>query len=244
MASRPLMSGRSRTTRRSKRPGRRRAGVEDVGAVGGGDDDDVGALVEAVHLDEYLVEGLLALVVAAADACAAVPAHGVDLVDEEDGGGVLLGAAEEVADAACPDADEHLDELAAADGEEGDAGLARDGLADEGLTGAGRADEEHAARDASADAGELLGVLEELDDFGELDLGLVNAGNVLEGDGGSVFGDLARLAPAEVHRLVQAAPRTAEEVDEQGPEEDEGEEGDEKPAEVEAGPLDDDLDAV
>jgi hypothetical protein len=39
---------------------------------------------EAVHLDQELVEGLLALVVAAAEARAAMTAHGIDLVDEDD----------------------------------------------------------------------------------------------------------------------------------------------------------------
>jgi hypothetical protein len=40
--------------------------------------------LEAVHLGEDLVERLLALVVAAGDARAALPADGVDLVDEDD----------------------------------------------------------------------------------------------------------------------------------------------------------------
>ena len=74
--------------------------VEDVGPVGGGDQDDAAADVEAVHLDEQLVERLLALVVAAAHAGAAVPADGVDLVDEHDRRGVLLGLLEQVADPA------------------------------------------------------------------------------------------------------------------------------------------------
>ena len=43
-------------------------GVQDVGAVGGGDQDDVVLHLEAVHLDQELVQGLLALVVAAAHA--------------------------------------------------------------------------------------------------------------------------------------------------------------------------------
>ncbi|MCY1222339.1 hypothetical protein D9M72_344290 [compost metagenome] len=60
--------------------------VQHVGAVGGGDQDDVGLDVEAVHFNQQLVEGLLALVVAAADARAAVTADGVDLVHEDDGG--------------------------------------------------------------------------------------------------------------------------------------------------------------
>ncbi len=92
--------------------------VEDVGAVGGGDDDDVGVRVEAVHLDEDLVEGLLALVVAAAEAGAALAADRVDLVDEDDARAVALGLVEQVADAAGADADEHLDELGARDAEE------------------------------------------------------------------------------------------------------------------------------
>ncbi len=75
-------------------------GVEDVGAVRRRDDDDVGLRVEAVHLDEQLVEGLLALVVPAAESGAAVTADGVDLVDEDDGRRVLLGLVEQVAHAA------------------------------------------------------------------------------------------------------------------------------------------------
>ena len=60
--------------------------VEDVGPVRGRDQDDVVLQLEPVHLDEELVERLLALVVAAAEARAAVAADGVDLVHEDDAG--------------------------------------------------------------------------------------------------------------------------------------------------------------
>src|SRR5712692_4524211 len=66
MPSRPLTSGRSTTTRRSKR---RR--VEDVGPVRGGHEDDAVVALEAVHLDEERVERLLPLVVPASEARAA-----------------------------------------------------------------------------------------------------------------------------------------------------------------------------
>src|SRR5215211_7026777 len=69
-------------------------GVEDVRPVGGGDEDDVVLHLEAVHLDEQLVQCLLALVVAAAEARAAVAADGVDLVHEDDAWRVLLGLLE------------------------------------------------------------------------------------------------------------------------------------------------------
>ena len=154
--------------------------VEDVRPVRRGDEDDALVGVEAVHLDEQGVQRLLALVVAAAEARAAVPADGVDLVDEDDAGRVLLALLEEVADARGADADEHLDEVRAGDREERDVRLAGDRAGEEGLARAGRADQEHALGDLAAELLELLRVLEELDDLLELDLGLLDARDVLE----------------------------------------------------------------
>src|SRR4030095_15231431 len=70
--------------------------VEDVGTVRRRDQDDPVVRFEPVHLDEELVEGLLALVVPAAEPGPAVAADGVDLVDEDDAGRVLLPLLEEV----------------------------------------------------------------------------------------------------------------------------------------------------
>ena len=126
--------------------GAQQRGVEDVGPVGGRDEDDVVLHLEAVHLDEQLVERLLALVVTAAEAGAAVAADGVDLVHEDDAGGVLLGLLEQVAHARGAHAHEHLDEVRTGDGEEGHARLAGDGARKERLAGARRAVEQHALR--------------------------------------------------------------------------------------------------
>ena len=88
--------------------------VEDFGAVGGGEDDQPDRAVEAVHLREQLVEGLLALVVAADGAAdAARAAQRIELVDEDDGRRLPAGLLEQVAHARCTHADEHLDELRA-----------------------------------------------------------------------------------------------------------------------------------
>ena len=157
-------------------------GVEDVGPVGGGDEDDVVLHLEAVHLDEQLVERLLALVVTAAEAGAAVAPDGVDLVHEDDAGRVLLGLLEEVAHAAGADADEHLDEVRAGDREERHARLAGDGAREQRLAGARRAVEQHALGDPRAERLELLRVLEELLDLVELLDRLVDARDVAEGD--------------------------------------------------------------
>src|SRR5580692_11483185 len=65
---------------------------------------------------------------------------GIDFVDEYDARGVLLGLLEHVAHARSADADEHLDEVGAGDGEERHLGFARDCTRQQRLAGTGRAD--------------------------------------------------------------------------------------------------------
>src|SRR5438477_564798 len=74
-------------------------GIEDVGTVGGGDEDHALVGLEAVHLDEELVQRLLALVVATAEPGPAMPPHRVDLIHEDDAGRVLLALLKKVAHA-------------------------------------------------------------------------------------------------------------------------------------------------
>ncbi len=179
--------------------------VEDVGPVRGGDQDDVVLHLEAVHLDEELVQRLLALVVAAAEAGAAMAADGVDLVHEDDAGVRLLGLLEEVADARGADADEHLDEVRAGDREERHAGLAGDRAREQRLAGAGRPVEQDALGDPRAERLELLRVLEELLDLLELLDRLVHAGHVLEADLRRVRRHPLRARLAEAHHLRAAA---------------------------------------
>ena len=138
-ASRPRTSGGRHGDLAVEAAGAQQRRVEDVGTVGGGDQDDAALDVEAVHLDEQLVQRLLALVVAAAEAGAAVPADGVDLVDEDDRRRVGLGLLEQVAHPGRTDTDEHLDEVGAGDRVERDARLAGDGAGEQRLAGTGRA---------------------------------------------------------------------------------------------------------
>ena len=201
--------------------------VEDVGAVGRRDQDDVGLDVEAVHLDEQLVEGLLALVVATAEAGAAVTADGVDLVDEDDGGRVLLGLLEQVAHAAGADADEHLDEVGAGDRVERHARLAGDGAGEQGLAGSGRAVQQHALGDLGADREELRGLVQEVLDLVQLLDGLVGAGDVGEGDLRGLLGHELGAGLAELHDPRAAALGLAHQEPEQADEQQDREEADE-----------------
>src|SRR6266849_7412092 len=201
--------------------------VQDVGSVGGGDDDHVRVRVEAVHLDQDLVQGLLALIVRAAQACATLTADGVDLVDEHDARRVALGLIEQVAHATGADADEHLDKLRAGNAEERYASFTGHGAAEERLARPWRADEQHAFGDQCAEGGELLGVLEKFDDFLELLFGFFDTGHILEGDGRLVAHEHARAAFAEAEGLVIGALGLAHHEQQDGAEEDQRQQIDE-----------------
>ena len=151
--------------RRSKRPGRSSAGIEHVGTVRRGDEDDAFVRLEAVHLDEQLIQRLLALVVPAAETGAAMASDRVDLIDEDDARRVLLALLEQIANARGADADEHLDEVRPADREERDVGFAGDGAREQRLARSRGAHQQHALGNAAAELLELLRFLEELDDF-------------------------------------------------------------------------------
>ena len=142
IASRPARSGGCTATRRSKRPGRSSAGSSTSGRLVARDHDHARRRVEPVHLGEDLVQRLLALVVAAAeagDARRARAADRVELVDEDDRRRGLLRLREEVAHARRADADDRLDELGRGHREERDVGLAGDRPREQRLARARRA---------------------------------------------------------------------------------------------------------
>jgi hypothetical protein len=206
--------------------------VEDVGAVGGRDHHDALGGLEPVHLGQHLVEGLLPLVVPTAEAGPALATDRVDLVHEDDRLAHLAGALEEVADAAGTDADEHLHEVRAGDGEERDARLAGDGARDEGLARAGRAYEQHALGDPGADLGEALGRLEEVDDLLDVLLHAVVAGHVGERRAGSLGGVGLGLGAADrhdpAHLALGSALHEPEERHEDGDGDQEGQQADQE----------------
>jgi len=158
--------------------------IQNVDTVGGGNGNDAGVAIETVHLDQDLVDGLLPLIVAAGETGTTLTTDGIDLIDEDDAGSILLGLAEDVTDTGGTDTHEHLDELGTRDGDEGNAGLTSDGLGQEGLTGTRRSVQDDTTGDAASIGRIHLGLLEEVDDLGKLKLGTVATGDVLEGDAG------------------------------------------------------------
>ena len=178
------------------------SGVQDIRSVGRGNDDDAAVSFETIHLGEQLVQGLLPFVVAATDAGTTLATDSVDLVNEDQAGAVLLGLLEQIADPACTDTHEHLNEFRTREGEEGNASLTGNGLGKQGFAGARRADQQQTAGDLSTNGREAFGLLEEGHHFLKLLLGLSNAGDVIEHHAGFRFHHEAGLALAELHGLA------------------------------------------
>ena len=167
------------------RPEERR--VKDLRPVRRGHEDHPDFRVEAVHLDQELVQRLLAFVVSAHGAETAGLPQGVELVDEDDAGGLLLGLDEEVPDAGRPEAYKHLDEFRSGEAEEGDAAFAGDGLGQEGLAGPRRSHKENPFGDPASDIGEFSRCFQEFDHLDQFLLRLVHPRHVREGDVKLVF---------------------------------------------------------
>ena len=182
--------------------GPQQGGVQDVWPVGRCDDDDVGIRVEPVHLDQYLVQGLLALVVAAAQPCSAVTPYGIDLVHKDNARRVTLGLVEQISNTRRADTYKHLDEFRAADTKERHAGFTGHGLCQQRLAGSRRPDEQHALGNARAQRDKFLGLFEELDDLLQFFLGLVNACHVAKGHSRLVSGEHTGTALAKGKCLV------------------------------------------
>jgi hypothetical protein len=150
--------------------------IQHIRAVGGGNHDNAGVALKAVHLGEQLVQGLLAFVVAPANAGPPLPAHRVDLVDEDDAGRILLGLLEEIPHARGAHPDKHFHKLRAGQAKERHSCLAGNGLGQKGFARPRRPHQQHAFGDLGPNSGEALRLLQEGNHLLQFFFGFFNPG--------------------------------------------------------------------
>ena len=155
--------------------------IEDFRPVGGREQDDAGTGIETIELGEQLIERLLLFVIAAEGAGRAAAPERVEFVDEDDAGRGLARLLEQIAHPRRADADEHLDEFGARDGEEGDAGFAGHRAREQRLAGAGRPDQQDSLGNVGPEPAVALGILEKGHHFLQLEFGFFDTGDVGEG---------------------------------------------------------------
>ena len=123
--------------------------------------------------------------------------YGIDFVDEDDAGRVLLALLKQIANARSAHADEHFYEVGARNREEGNVSFARNRSRQQGLARSRRSDQKHALRNASAKLLEFLRLAQKFNDFFELFFGFIYPGNVFERDLLLLHREQARPALAE-----------------------------------------------
>ena len=189
--------------------------VQDLGPVGGADDQDTLGGIETIHFRQELVEGLFPLFVAAAEPAVSAAADGVDLVNENDTGGVLGRLLEQIPDTGSADTDIKLDKIRAGQGKERHMGFAGYGLGQQGLACAGRAYQQGSLGELGADARVTLGIVEEVHDFLQGFLGLVLSGHILKGDAGILLDIFLGCRLAYIAHQAAAAHSGKEEAEQE-----------------------------
>ena len=131
--------------------------------------------------------------------------HSIDLIDEDDARCIFFGLLEQVTDATCTHTNKHLHKLRTGDGEERHSCLTSNGFGEKGFTGSGRANQQTTLGDLRPNGSEAIRVLEEVDHFGELELGSFNARHITKSDLRGWLHLNPSLALPEIHCGVTAS---------------------------------------
>ena len=162
---------------------------------------------KAVHFHQQLVQRLLTLIVAAAQACAALAAHCVNLVDKDDARRVFLGLLKHIAHAACAHAHEHFHKIRTRNAEKRHARFARNGFGEQGFARARAACQQDAARHAPAQTLIAVGRFQIIHDFLHFFFGFVAAGHIGKFHRVGIFIQQLGAAFAKRKRAAFAAAR-------------------------------------
>ena len=179
--------------------------VQDLRAVGGCQNQKSLGGIEAVHLGKKLVQGLLTLVIASHTAVTAA-ANGIDLINENDTGGIFCCVLKQVADTGCTHTHEHFHKIGTRQGIEWHMGLTCHRFCKKGLTCSGRAYQQSALGELGANLGVFTGIVKEVHDLGQGFLGLILPGHILKGDAGLLLHIHLGIALANPHDSAAAHP--------------------------------------
>ena len=200
-------------------PRPQQGGVQNLRPIGRGHQNDTDIRVEAIELDQQLVQGLFSFIVTAGHADAPGLAQCIQFVDEYDARRFFFGFLEKVSHARGAQADKHFNELGSAQAEKGYAAFSRHGFRQQCFTGAGRTDQQDAAGNLSPDTGVASRLLEEGGHLFKLLPGFVHAGGILEADRDIILHVDLGLVFANGHKsglLLEPAHHEHPDAEEQG----------------------------
>src|SRR5574337_1286258 len=199
-------------------PGAEQGRIKNFRSVGRGHDDNTLVCVEAVHLHQQLVQGLLTFIMSAHRVQPTSLSERIQLVDKDDAWGLFLSLGKEVTHASRPDPYEHLDKIRSAHAEEWDPRLAGYGLGQQCLPGSRGPDDQDPFWNLSSKAAVPLRRLQKFDDLHQLRARLVDPCHIGEGhaglflhvDLGLTFADRHQTARRSSNPLHKKHPHTNE----------------------------------
>ena len=142
-----------------KTAGAHQSGVQNIRAVCRCNHNYAFVRAKTVHFHQQLVQCLLALIVAAAQSCAALTAYRINLIDKNDTGRVLLRLFKQIAYTGCTDADKHLHEIGTRYGEKRHPRFPCNRAGQQGFTSTRRAHQQDTFRNSCAEFVVLFRVL-------------------------------------------------------------------------------------
>ena len=154
--------------------------VQNVGTVGGRQDNDSFIGPEAVHLHQQLIEGLFSFVVAAAQTGSSLAAHSVDLIDKDDGRRMALGLVKQIPHTGSAHAHIQFYKVRTGNGEERHTRFSGHRLGDQCFTSARRAHQQNALGNTGAQLQEFFRSLQKLHHFLQVAFFLIGPGHILE----------------------------------------------------------------
>ena len=169
------------------------------------DDDHTLIGFKTIHLNQQLVQCLLALVIATAHTNTTGTAHGVNLIDKHDARRVLFGLLEHVTDTGRTHTNEHLNKIRTGNRKERHTRLACNRARQQRLTCPRRALKQRALRDLTTKAAKFLRVAQEFNDFFQLFFGFINACDIIKRHTSMFLGQQFRLGFTKAHRTTFTA---------------------------------------
>ena len=185
-----------------KTAGTQQCRVQNVRTVGCSNHNDAFVSAETVHLNQQLVQSLLALVMATAKTCAALTAYSINFIDKHDARCTFLCLVEQIAYTRCADTDKHFYEVRTGNTEERNSRFTGNCLRQQGFACTRRAIEQNTFRNLSSQVIILLRMLQEFNNLFQLLLGFFSTGNILKGYLQFFLIVATRTALAKVHHLA------------------------------------------
>ena len=89
--------------------------IQNIHTVSGSNGNDTRVSIETIHLYQNLVNCLFTLVVTTGESGTTLTSNSINLINEDDAGGILLGLGEDITDTGGTHSNEHLNELGTRD---------------------------------------------------------------------------------------------------------------------------------